>query len=261
MSSNNCTLQHGFNNRIRLLYTLLSVSAIVGTLLSTSVNPSWIWLYYLTKPTATALLVFWVLRVREPVSIRYRNAIAVGLAFAVGGDFFLMLPQDWFLTGLFCFLLTHCAYIYALYCDSVSISEIKNNRPNSKLIVVRTALIIFSVFILFIVIALLIFMGLLNNLPDSVKIPVAIYAMILAFMTGLSVNRAIIYPSRNPTPPAQHAANMAAFGGIFFAISDSMLSYGRFYFATPLSPLLVLSTYYIAQWYFASSVSIARREQ
>ncbi|OTA20122.1 hypothetical protein Xbed_01838 [Xenorhabdus beddingii] len=74
-------------------------------------------------------------------------------------------------------------------------------------------------------------------------------------MAWLAVNRAIIYPLKNPEPPAQHAANTAALGGIFFVISDSMLAYGRFYFETPLSPLLVLSTYYIAQWCFASSVA------
>ncbi|REF28202.1 putative membrane protein YhhN [Xenorhabdus cabanillasii] len=254
MSSNNCTSRHGLHNKIGLLYTFLSVSAIAGASLSTSVNPAWIWLHYLTKPTATALLVLWILLIRAPVSMRYRNAIALGLAFAVGGDFFLMLPKDYFLAGLFCFLLTHCAYIYALCCDSVYISDIKNNQLISKFIILRTVFIIFAVFIIFVVIALLAFIGLWNNLPNSMKMPVAIYAAILAFMAGLAVNRAIIYPFKSPTPPAQHAANIAALGGVFFAISDSMLAYGRFYFETPLSPLLVLGTYYIAQWCFARSV-------
>ncbi|OTA20117.1 hypothetical protein Xbed_01833 [Xenorhabdus beddingii] len=180
MSSNNCSPQHGLHNKIRLLYTLLSASAIAGVLLSASVNPSWSWLHYLTKPTATVLLVFWVLLIREPVSIRYRNAIAFGLAFAVGGDLFLMLPQDYFLAGLFCFLLTHCAYIYALCCDSVYISDVKNNHFSSKFIILRTIVIIFAVFILFVIIAFLILIGLWNNLPDGMKIPVAIYAVILA---------------------------------------------------------------------------------
>ncbi|PHM26139.1 lysoplasmalogenase [Xenorhabdus budapestensis] len=254
MPSNNCTPRHGLHNKIGLLYTLLSVSAIAGASLSASVNSAWIWLHYLTKPTATALLVFWILLIRAPISMHYRNAIAFGLAFAVGGDFFLMLPQDYFLAGLFCFLLTHCAYIYALCCDSIYIPDIKNHYFSLKFIIIRTVFIIFAVFIIFVVIALLIVIGLWNNLPDSMKIPVAIYATILALMAGLAVNRAIIYPFKSPTLPAQHAANTAALGSIFFAISDSMLAYGRFYFETPLSPLLVLGTYYIAQWCFASSV-------
>ncbi|WP_340608496.1 lysoplasmalogenase [Xenorhabdus bharatensis] len=254
MLSNHCSLRHHFHYRIGLLYTLLSVSAIAGALLSSSVNSSWMWLHYLTKPTATALLVFWILLIRTPVSIRYRNAIAFGLAFAAGGDFFLMLPQDYFLVGLFCFLLTHCAYIYALCCDSISISDIKNHSFHSKFVIIRTVFIILAVFIIFIIIALLIFIGLLNNLPDDMRAPVAIYATILAFMAGLAINRAIIYPFKNPMPLAQHAANTAAIGGIFFATSDSLLAYSRFYFETPLNPLLVLSTYYIAQWCFARSV-------
>ncbi|PHM53907.1 lysoplasmalogenase [Xenorhabdus sp. KK7.4] len=259
MLSNHCTPRHGVFNRIGLLYTLLSASAITGILLSTSVNPSWIWLHYLTKPTATALLVFWILLIRTPASIRYRNAIAFGLTFAAAGDFFLMLPQDYFLAGLFCFLLTHCAYIYALCGDSISISDIKNHSSHSKFIIIRTVFIILAIFIIFIIIALLIFIGLLNNLPNGMRVPVAIYATILAFMAGVAVNRAIVYPFKNPMPLAQNAANTAAIGGIFFAISDSLLAYGRFYFETPLSPFLVLSTYYIAQWCFSRSV--IRRDQ
>ncbi|MEX0444787.1 lysoplasmalogenase [Xenorhabdus sp. SGI246] len=254
MPSNNCTPRYGLHHKIGLLYTLLSISAITGASLSASVNPAWIWLHYLTKPTATALLIFWILLIRAPFSMRYRNAITFGLAFAVGGDFFLMLPQDYFLAGLFCFLLTHCAYICALCCDSIYASDIKNNYFSSKFIILHTIFIIIAVFIIFVVIALLIVIGLWNNLPNSMKMPVAIYAAILAFMAGLAVNRAIIYPFKIPVPPAQHAANIAALGGIFFAISDSMLAYSHFYFETPLSPLLVLSTYYIAQWCFASSV-------
>ncbi|MBC8943649.1 lysoplasmalogenase [Xenorhabdus indica] len=259
MPSNNCTPQHGLHNKIGLLYTLLSISTITGASLSASVNPAWIWLHYLTKPTATALLVFWILLIRAPFSIRYRNAIVFGLAFAVGGDFFLMLPQDYFLAGLFCFLLTHCAYIYALCCDSIYTSVIKNKYFSAKFITLRTIFIVIAVFIIFIVISLLIVIGLWNHLPNSMKMPVAIYAAILTFMAGLAVNRAIIYPFKSPMLPAQHAANIAAFGGIFFAISDSMLADSHFYFETPLSPLLVLGTYYIAQWCFACSVR--RRDQ
>ncbi|WP_211284484.1 lysoplasmalogenase [Xenorhabdus mauleonii] len=254
-----------------MFYILLSVSAVAGISLSNFVNPAWIWLHYLTKPTATALLVFWVLLRGAPVSIRYRNAIAFGLVFAVAGDICLMLPQDYFLAGLFCFLLTHCAYIYALCCDNISLSDIKNNALNSEFTLVRTILVITAVFAIFEGIAALILIGLWDHLPNSMEIPVSVYAVILAFMAGLAVNRAVIYSFKNPLPPvsyvaknvakyiAKNPAHSAAFGGIFFVISDSLLAYGRFYVETPLSPLLVLGTYYIAQGCFASSVQ--RRDQ
>ncbi|MDX7988061.1 lysoplasmalogenase [Xenorhabdus sp. 12] len=269
MAPNNCTLQHKLHNKIGLFYILFSVCAIAGISLSNFVNPAWIWLHYLTKPTATALLVPWVLLSRTPVSIRYRNAIAFGLALAVVGDICLMLPQDYFLAGLFCFLLTHCAYIYALCCDNISLSAIRNKKLSSEFILLRAIFIITAVFVIFEGIAALILIRLWEYLPNSMKIPVSVYAAILAFMAGLAVNRAIVYPFKNPIPATpydvtQHIAknttsNSAAFGGIFFVISDSLLAYGRFYVETPLSPLLVLGTYYIAQWCFASSVQ--RRDQ
>lgn len=268
MASNNCKPQQNLYNKINVFYIFLSISAIAGVSLNTFVNPAWIWLHYLTKPTATVLLVCWVLLIRVPIAKCYRNAIALGLVFAAVGDFFLMLPKDYFLAGLLCFLLTHCAYIYALSCDGIVVSDIKNHDFSLKFTLIRPILIIFIVFILFTAIALLIFSGLRTHLPDSIKLPVAIYAAILAFMAALAMVRAISYQVKHyqvknyrvkrAKSPVQQAAscsvNYAALGGLFFVVSDSLLAYGRFYFTTPFSPLWVLGTYYIAQWCFARSV-------
>ncbi|MBD2802644.1 lysoplasmalogenase [Xenorhabdus sp. M] len=269
MSSNHCTFQHSIYHKIGWLYILLSVSAIAGILLSVSANPTWIWLHYLTKPTAIALLAVWILLNVKPASIHYRNAIAFGLVFAVGGDICLMLPQDYFLAGLCCFLITHCAYIYALFCNDrayrdmggndIDISETKKKGFCPKCMILRTIFTVVAVFALFAAITLLILNGLWNYLPDSMKVPVVVYAVTLAFMAGLAVNRAILYPLKKTPPSAQRAANIAALGGIFFVISDSLLAYSHFYIENPLSPLWILSTYYLSQWCFASSVR--RRDQ
>jgi len=215
-----------------VIYILLATAAIAGALLGSSLNLEWRWLHYLTKPTATAFLLFLTLQIKHPASRHYRNAIALGLVFAIGGDFFLMLPQDYFMAGLICFLLTHCAYIYALLSDHAAF------KP--------------AVFIGFAAIALLIISGLWNSLPDGMHIPVAIYAVALALMAALALNRAInmTIADRN----TKQAAKIAAFGGIFFVISDSILAYGRFRFDIPLNPVWVLGTYYAAQWCFARSV-------
>lgn len=227
-----CRQCHG--NKADVIYGLLVLTAIAGVFLSANVSLEWRWLHYLTKPAATVLLLFLVLSGHRPVSLRYRNAVALGLACAVGGDIFLMLPQDYFLAGLICFLLTHCAYIYAL------LSEPLSAKP--------------MIFILFAIVALLIVAGLWNHLPSGMHIPVALYATALALMAALAVNRAMTTSSTNPAPAARHTANIAAFGGILFVISDSILAYGRFRFDIPLNPLWVLSTYYSAQWCFVRSV-------
>ncbi|MBP0587696.1 hypothetical protein J8J22_21790, partial [Mycobacterium tuberculosis] len=75
------------------------------------------WLHYVSKPLATALLLLLVVQTANPVSKRYQWAIAAGLVFSLCGDIFLMLPQDLFVAGLICFLITHCAYIVALTGD------------------------------------------------------------------------------------------------------------------------------------------------
>lgn len=232
MSQRNPLQNSGISQTATLLYLLLAIGAIAGALLGAHLSPEWRWLHYLTKPTATALLLVLTLSVSNPASLRYRNAIALGLAFAIGGDFFLMLPQDYFMAGLICFLLTHCAYIYALLSDHAAF------KP--------------AVFLGFSVIAVLIITGLWNSLPDGMHIPVAIYAAALALMAALALNRAMnmTIADRN----TKQAAKIAAFGGIFFVISDSILAYGRFRYDIPLTSLWVLGTYYAAQWCFARSV-------
>ena len=232
MSQRNLLQNSGISQTVTILYILLAGGAIAGSLLGAYLSPEWRWLHYLTKPTATGLLLVLTLSIHDPASLRYRNAIALGLAFAIGGDFFLMLPQDYFIAGLICFLLTHCAYIYALLSDHAAF------KP--------------AVFLGFAVIAVLIISGLWNSLPDGMHIPVAIYAVALALMAALALNRAMnmTIADRN----TKQAAKIAAFGGIFFVISDSILAYGRFRYDIPLNPLWVLGTYYAAQWCFARSV-------
>lgn len=87
------------------LFIVCVVLAIAGSLLAGGDQSGWRWLHYLTKPTATLLLLGAVLRNIGPSSDAYGKAIVVGLAFAAAGDFFLMSPGDYFLAGLVCFLL------------------------------------------------------------------------------------------------------------------------------------------------------------
>lgn len=232
MPQRNSTFLNLNSRPFTLLYILLCFGAIAGAQLGMSLGAEWRWLHYLTKPVATALLMLAVLSLPEPFSVHYRNAIASGLAFAIGGDFFLMLPGDYFIAGLVCFLLTHCAYIYALLFEQVTVKPL--------------------IFIIFALIAGAIFAGLWQALPAGLHIAVALYAAALALMAALAVNRACVIT--NAETRIKQAAQIAALGGILFVISDTILAYGRFRFNIPLNPLWVLGTYYAAQWCFARSV-------
>jgi uncharacterized membrane protein YhhN len=221
------------NRLLQRLFFLCAIGAIAGSLLASDRQAVWQWLHYLTKPTATALL--FVLVLRNASTTTYGRAIAAGLLFALAGDFFLMLPGDYFLWGLVSFLLTHCAYIYALTRDA---------RVGGR----------WPIFAGFAVVALLMVAGLWNAVPAGMRPPVAIYAAALAFMAAQAVSRASQMPERMPAgTPAAATARLAAVGGVLFLISDTILAYNRFRWSIPGQPLWVLGSYYIAQWLFARS--------
>ena len=225
------------NRILQTAFFLCVIGAIGGSLLASDRHGAWQWLHYLTKPTATALLI--VLVFRNASANTYGRAIAAGLAFAFAGDFFLMLPGDHFLWGLVCFLLTHCAYIYALTRDA---------RPVGR----------WPIFAGFAALALLMVAGLWNAVPVAMRLPVALYAAVLAFMAAQAVSRASQIPRGTP---AGAAARLAAIGGVLFMISDTILAYGRFRWIIPGQSLWVLGSYYIAQWLFARSTYATGRAE
>ncbi|MCI1001479.1 MULTISPECIES: lysoplasmalogenase [Ochrobactrum] len=225
-------LEFGRNRTLYGLFLFCAVCAIAGSLLSYPGETSfWRWLHYLTKPTATLLLLAAVLCSGKPRSKSYGLAVAFGLALAALGDFFLMLPGDYFMAGLICFLITHCAYIYAL-------------SRHSRFAQNKGAFVVFA----FAAVALI--TGLWTALPGTMKIPVIIYAAALGLMAAQAFSRA---SGTEPETPQHYAAWLAAWGGLFFMVSDTLLAYDRFRFDIPLSGLWVLATYYVAQFLFARS--------
>ncbi|MCK3780003.1 lysoplasmalogenase [Ensifer sesbaniae] len=221
------------DHSFHMLFFVCAVLAILGSLLAGADGSAWRWLHYLTKPTATLLLLVAVLRNARRSSSAYAMAIVIGLAFAAAGDVFLMLPGDYFLAGLVCFLLTHCAYIYALTRDARFAAH-----P--------------GVFGFFAVIALLVVGGLWTSLPSAMRVPVIIYALALGAMAAQAVSRA----RQLSATPQQSGARQAAIGGLLFLVSDTVLAYGRFRWDIPFNALWVLGTYYAAQWFFARSTEI-----
>ena len=216
------------NAALYRLFAICAVLAIVGSLIAPDDTSPWRWLHYLTKPTATLLLLLAVLRGMG--SRAYGVAIALGLAFAAAGDFFLMLPGDYFIAGLVCFLLAHCAYIWALTRDSRFGGHV-------------------AIFALFAVLAAVVFAGLWSHLPAPMRVPVTVYALVLATMAAQALSR----DRQLVGAPGQRAARLAALGGLFFMVSDTVLAYGRFRWNIPYNAIWVLGTYYAAQYLFARS--------
>ncbi len=225
-------LDFGRNGLFYRLFLVSAICAVLSSVLSQNGEiPFWRWLHYLTKPTATLLLLGAILCAPRLISKGYGFAIALGLAFAAAGDFFLMLPGDYFLAGLVCFLITHCIYIYAL-CRKTRFAENK------------------LVFLIFAFLAIAIIAGLWTSVPSAMKIPVVIYATAISVMAAQAVSRA---RSDKLEPTLRYSATLAAAGGLFFMVSDTLLAFNRFHAPIPLAGFWVLSTYYVAQFLFARS--------
>jgi uncharacterized membrane protein YhhN len=151
----------------------------------------------------------------------YAQAVTVALFFSLIGDV-LLIYDKFFLFGLVSFLLAHLCYIAAFW-----------HTPFSVLAVLPFAFYI------------LLFLGVLWNSLGQMKIPVIIYAVVIALMGWLAVSRFTI---QNQTP-----ALLSMIGALFFIASDSVLAYDRFKQQFHSARLLVLSTYFFAQLLIALS--------
>lgn len=215
------------------LAPIFALGAIGGALLDDAGQ----WVYYVCKPLATIFLFAFAWFARHPVSRRYRLAIAIGLVWSLAGDVLLMFPQ-YFIGGLVCFLIAHLAYIVA-FTDGVRLGV----RP-----LIWGAFLVLGAGIVWI---------LWPGLPVGLRVPVLAYAIALATMAAQAITRQqVVGAGQGAQHAAATSARIAAVGAVLFLVSDALLSYGRFRQSLPCSPLLVLGTYYAAQWCIARSVNL-----
>src|SRR3546814_8564583 len=133
-----------------------------------------------------------------------------------------MLPQDLFVPGLVAFLLAHLCFIVAFF-------------PGARLPARLLALLVYGI------VGAANMALLLPKIPPPLHAPVLAYVVVLVVMAGLAAARA--GSLRNDATLARPAL-LAAGGGALFILSDSLLAWARFGGGLPLSPLLVLASYY-----------------
>lgn len=181
---------------------------------------------YVLKPLATLALVAVVLRARNATA--YRTWITAGLTASLAGDILLMLPQGLFVPGLVAFLIGHCGFIAAFASDGAGLRAPK-----------LPALPVYAVAL-----------GVLAVLWPSLgpmRMPVVCYVAVISTMAWQAVARWQVQRTID--------ARYAAVGSVFFLLSDSALAVRKFVTAFPAATFVVLSTYYIAQFGLALSVS------
>ena len=183
---------------------------------------------YIAKPLTTSLIIATALLLPDLQPYPYKILIVVGLLYSLAGDIFLMLPGDRFLYGLASFLVAHLCYIAAFA-----------GTPDAGAG-------------LWILIAYLLAGGLILLLLwpgiGAVRLPVVIYLVIILVMGWQAGARAVTLSTASGL--------IAAVGALFFIASDSALAWDRFRAPLRYAPLIVLGTYFAAQWLIALSVGV-----
>jgi uncharacterized membrane protein YhhN len=155
----------------------------------------------------------------------YATAIIAGLCLSLLGDIFLMLRHQKFIAGLVSFLLAHFVYIFAFY-QQLSTQLHWQNQ------------------LYFSLPAAAYFAYLYGGL-GKLKIPVLVYVTAIVMMAFFSFE---VYLS------SDSVYSMAAFvGAVIFMISDATLALNKFKQPFRGAQIIILSTYYVAQWSIAYS--------
>lgn len=168
------------------------------------------------------MMLMWV--ILKNVKNKDEKTFFVGLAFSTLGDFFLDYdPINFFIFGLALFLFAHIFYIISF--TPLSMLKIKARL----LIIIAYVTFGFAIFIL------------LSNKLGELFIPVLIYMMVLLLM---AISTLVSYKSNT----------WLIIGGISFVVSDSLLGLNKFYLTIPYAEVLIMISYYFAQYSLVNNV-------
>ena len=210
----------------RILTAVLVVSTIVAISMS-GAGSQWRAVYWVAKPLATLAVLGLASTAARPLSPRYQRAVTVGLVFSLVGDILLMLRADLFAAGLGALFLAHLCYLAAFLGESRFLA-----RP--------VALVGYAL------VAGTLLAGVYSGVPEALRWMVIAYVVVITLMAAL----AAVWMLDAPSPSAQRAA----IGAAWFMVSDATLAIDRFRMDVPYRDLVVLGTYYVAQWCIARSI-------
>lgn len=185
------------------------------------------WATYIFKP-ATMLIIIGLLITQRDTASSYSNLILIGLLFSLLGDIFLMLPSKPLLPGLGSFLLAHFFYVGAFHTQV----DIEWNRASIISLVAIAAWcgIIWRV---------------MHAHLGKLYIPGGIYYISISTMVFLSLQHWF---------SGVAGSEYLVIGALLFYASDTALAFNRIRAPYRSAQLLILSTYYPAQFLIALSV-------
>lgn len=177
----------------------------------------------------TLILILLIATIFPAVESNYKIFIVSGLLFSMLGDIFLINPEQHFKKGLIAFLIGHICYIIAF---SVS-----------------TGFHFTSWIFLPIVVVGAIYLRLILPYSGKMKLPIIIYITMIMIMVWMAVERFHSDLTLRTILPA--------IGAILFMISDAVLALNKFRRPFYCAELIILTTYFTAQWFLAVSVIVA----
>ena len=203
-----------------MLITGLAVSVVISALITirAAYSPRRRW-FYLFKPLTTILILLMALASPILAGNSYAFWVVIALAFSLGGDIALMLPEERFIWGLVSFLVAHLCFILAF-----TLRAGFRESPWLSLPFVIAAIVILT-----------------QIAPRARRLrwPVTVYGLALLAMAWRAWAAWSILGSR--------PAFLAALGALLFVISDTSLGVNRFVRRFRWAQVVVLSTYYAAQ--------------
>jgi len=183
---------------------------------------------YLFKPLSTILVAAIAFPAVRVAGDGYGVLVALGLVASLAGDVFLMLPNDRFVAGLVAFLIAHLFYIGAFTRDG---GFSANGRTALPLVALGAILL-----------------SLLWPFLGPLRLPVIAYMLVILTMAWQALERSRL--------DAHDGAWWAAVGAVLFVASDATLALARFRADFVGARVIVLGTYYLAQWMIATSARV-----
>jgi len=208
------------------IFLILSLIAAISGISAIIVESRNHVLFHFFKPFTTIILIVIAWAVPSSTPSVYQALVIGGLFASLAGDVFLLFPERYFIVGLGSFLLAHILYIFAF----------TTGLSDGLRYWVLLPLLIYGIIIYLV----------LNQGLESLRFPVILYILVILAMVWMAANRALIIGTTGAT--------FVLIGGILFLISDSILAYNKFVRSFAFAQLLILGTYYVAQWFITSSV-------
>ena len=204
-------------------FTIIFLAIVLLELFSSNIK-SLLPIHVIVKPLILLSLIFFFINQGKHLSSKTKVMTLLALLFSLAGDILLMftdISASFFLSGLVAFLLAHIMYIMVFL-----------DKKNSK----KIALIFITVLLIY---AIGIFYLLKDGLGDML-IPVIVYMLVILTM--------ILTSTMRKDNVSNKSYNLVFIGAIFFVISDSFLAINKFYQPVPLSKIIIMSTYSLAQY-------------